>query len=82
MQTEKSQPSGQRIMPETRLTSFPALSVNPLVGILRSASETDDKFYLSKKANKKSQNCLGLRNLWKNNEGIHLNVSKIEDKTV
>ena len=29
MQTEKSQPEGKRIMPETRFTSFPALSVDP-----------------------------------------------------
>ena len=42
MQTEKSQPSGQRIMPET-----PALSIYPRVGISLSASETDDRFYLS-----------------------------------
>ena len=42
MQTEKSQPEGKRIMPETRFTSFPALSVDPRVGISRSASETDD----------------------------------------
>ena len=47
METEKSQPSGQRIMPETRQTSFPALSVHPWVGISRSASETDDRVYLS-----------------------------------
>ena len=46
MQTEKSQPEGQRIMPKTRLTElkrlteFPALSVNPKVGISRSALET------------------------------------------
>ena len=41
MQTEKSQPEGKRIMPETRFTEFPALSVDPRVGISRSASETD-----------------------------------------
>ena len=41
MQTEKSQPEGKRIMPETRFTEFPALSVDPRVGIFRSASETD-----------------------------------------
>ena len=35
MQTEKSQPESQRIMPETRCTSFPALSVDPRVGISR-----------------------------------------------
>ena len=33
MQTEKSQPSGQQIMPEMRFTEFPALSVDPRVGI-------------------------------------------------
>ena len=47
MQIEKSQPSGQRILPETRQTSFPALSVYHRVGISRSASKTDDRFYLS-----------------------------------
>ena len=41
MQTEKYQPEGKRIMPETRLTEFPALSVDPRVEISRSASETD-----------------------------------------
>ena len=47
MQTEKSQSAGQRIMPETRKTSFPTLSVFPRVWISGSASETDDRFYLS-----------------------------------
>ena len=42
MQTEKSQPEGKRIMPETRFTEFPALSVNARVGISGSAAETDD----------------------------------------
>ena len=42
MQTEKSQPSGERIMSETKFTEFPALSVDPRVVISRSASETDD----------------------------------------
>ena len=32
-------------MPETRQTSFPALSVYPRVGISLSASEADDRFY-------------------------------------
>ena len=36
MQTEKSVPEGKRIMPETRFTEFPALSVDPRVGISRS----------------------------------------------
>ena len=30
---ENFQPEGKRIMPETRLTSFPALYVDPRVGI-------------------------------------------------
>ena len=42
MQTEKSQPEGKWMMPETRFTEFPALSIDPLVGISRSALETDD----------------------------------------
>ena len=42
MQTEKSQPEGKRIIPETMFTEFEALSVDPRVGISRSASETDD----------------------------------------
>ena len=41
MQTEKCQPEGKRIMPETRFTEFPALSVDPRVGISQSASATD-----------------------------------------
>ena len=41
MQTEKSEPEGKRIMPETRFTEFPALSVDPRVGISWSSSETD-----------------------------------------
>ena len=47
MQSEKSQPSGQRIMPETRWTSFPALSVYPWVGIFQSALETDGSICMS-----------------------------------
>ena len=46
MQTEKSQPSGQLIMLETRYSSFPALSVDPRIWISLSASETDDIFSL------------------------------------
>ena len=42
MQSKKSQPSGQRIMPESRLISFPAYSVNPRAGISLSESENDD----------------------------------------
>ena len=42
MQTEKSQPEGKRIMPETRFTKFPALSIDPRVEISWSALETDD----------------------------------------
>ena len=45
MQTEKSQPEGKRIMPETRLTEFPALFVDPGVQISRSASGTDDRLF-------------------------------------
>ena len=37
--TEKSQPEGKRLMPETRFTEFPALSADPRVWIFRSASE-------------------------------------------
>ena len=33
MQTEKFQPKDERMMPETRFTEFPALSVDPRVGI-------------------------------------------------
>ena len=47
MQTEKSQPNreilteGKQIMPEMRFTPFPALSVDPRVGISRSALKTN-----------------------------------------
>ena len=41
MQTEKYQPEGKRRMPETRFTELSAFSVDPRVGISRSASETD-----------------------------------------
>ena len=41
MQTEKSEPGRERIMPETRFTEFPALSVDLRGGISRSASEID-----------------------------------------
>ena len=41
MQSEKSQPAGKRILPDTRFTEFPALSVDPRVGISLSALETD-----------------------------------------
>ena len=43
MQTEKSQPEdfSERMMPETRFTEFPALSVGSRIGISRSTSETD-----------------------------------------
>ena len=41
IQTEKSQPEGKCIMPETRFTEFPALSVDQRVGVSRFASETD-----------------------------------------
>ena len=41
MQTEKSQPEGKQKMPETRFTVFPALSVDPRIGISQSALETN-----------------------------------------
>ena len=44
-QTEKNQPEGKRIMPETRVPEFPALSVDPRVGISRSASETNVDYF-------------------------------------
>ena len=43
MQIKKSQPSCQRIMPETRLTSFLVLSVYPRVEISRSGTKIDDR---------------------------------------
>ena len=58
MQNEKSQPSGQRIMPETRQTSFPALSVDPRAGISPSASETDDRVYFFWQQQLIQQQCL------------------------
>ena len=45
MQTEKSELEGKWIMPETRFTEFPALSVDPWVGISPSASESDDRVF-------------------------------------
>ena len=42
MQTEKSEPGREQIMPETRFTSFPSLSVDPRGGISRSAFLTYD----------------------------------------
>ena len=58
MQTEKSHPSGQcimpetwsqlkgkRIMPETSFTKFPALCIDQRDGISRSASETDVRLF-------------------------------------
>ena len=45
MQTEKSQPKGERIMPQMRFTKFLALSIDPRVGISQSASETDVLFF-------------------------------------
>ena len=41
MQTEKSQPKGEWIMPEIRFTVFPALSIELRAGISWSASEID-----------------------------------------
>ena len=37
MQTEKFQPEGKRIMPETRFIEFPALPLDPRVAIFLSA---------------------------------------------
>ena len=45
MQTEKSQTNSKRIMPETKFAEFPEFSVNPRVGISRSASATEDRFF-------------------------------------
>ena len=42
VQTEKSQPEGKEMMPETRFTEFLTLSIDPRVGISWSASKTDD----------------------------------------
>ena len=42
MLTKPSQPEGERIMPETRFTVFPILSVDPRVWISRSATEAGD----------------------------------------
>ena len=42
MQTEKSQPKDKWIMLERRFTEFPALSIDPRVGISRSELETND----------------------------------------
>ena len=41
MQTEKSQAEGKWIMPKTRFTGFPALSIDGRIGISRSASQID-----------------------------------------
>ena len=65
MQTEKCQPSCQWIMLEMRFIEFPALSVDPRVGISRSAnlprvvisrsaSKTNDFFLIY---NWKNQSC-------------------------
>ena len=45
MQIEKSQSEGEQIMPETRFTQFPAFSVDPRVGVSRSASETSVRLF-------------------------------------
>ena len=41
MQTEKSLPEGKRMMPETRFTELPTLSIDPRVEISRSALKTN-----------------------------------------
>ena len=43
MQTEKSQSEGKQVLLETRFTEFPALSVDPRVGIFRSAEPASDR---------------------------------------
>ena len=45
MQTEKSQPKGKQIMPETRLFLFPALSIDSRAGISRSTLENDNRLF-------------------------------------
>ena len=45
MPIKKFQPEGKGIMLETRFTEFPTLSVDPKVGISRSASETNVWLY-------------------------------------
>ena len=42
IQTEKAQPESNRIMPETRVAEFPALSIDPRDWDSLSVSETDD----------------------------------------
>ena len=41
MQTEKSQTEGKRILPETRFIELSEFYVDPMVGIFRSASESN-----------------------------------------
>ena len=41
MQIKKSQPEGKRLIPETKITEFPAFSFDPRVGISRFESEID-----------------------------------------
>ena len=41
IETEKFQPEGQREMSEMRFTDFPAISIDPRVGISQSVSESD-----------------------------------------
>ena len=56
----KSKPEGKRIMPETKFTEFPALSVDPRAEIFWFASETDDYFsylLLEKSKLKKKELC-------------------------
>ena len=45
MQTEKFQPDGKQIIPETSVIEFLSLSVEPRIGIFRSASDLDDLFF-------------------------------------
>ena len=41
IQTENSQNKCKRILPQTKFTEVPALSIDPRVGISRSTSETE-----------------------------------------
>ena len=47
VQTEKSQPVDNPIMPEAKCTKFTALSVDMRVGISWSASETKDRSFIA-----------------------------------
>ena len=46
MQIDKSQLEDKRVMLQTRFIEFPALSVDSEVGFARSASETNDRYFV------------------------------------